>query len=165
MPHPPPLPPALPPTRSCSRCAASNAAHSNFCHACGTALIAPVVPPQLSPRRSRAVFFGCLFVALIVGGIFALAVFKSMLDYQKPNSRQAPTAAEQPKQEEERKQRAERDRIAREEADLKASVRLTGTQFEIRNVGTFTWRDTKLEINGTFSLLGSGKGYKLEIGD
>jgi len=160
-------PPPLPPVRWCSRCGASNTVGSNFCHVCGTTLAIPVTPPPPPPpaRRSRGAAFGCLVATIIVGSVFVVAVFISMLNDQKVNPVPATTAAGQAKQEEQRKQRAEREKIEREEADLKASVRLTGTQFEIRNEGTFTWRDTKLEINGTFSLLGSGKGYRLEIGD
>jgi hypothetical protein len=62
-------------------------------------------------------------------------------------------------------EKEERERIESEESGLKASVRFTGTQFAISNAGTFAWRDTKLEVNGTFSLLGSGKGYRVTVGD
>jgi zinc-ribbon domain len=158
-------PPPLPPSHSCSRCGATIASDVNFCPACGAALATASHRPQTSPRGSHTKFFGCLLSALIVGGIALAAIVMSVLNLQRPNVRQAATAADDAKKDEQRKQRAERARIEKEEAELKASVRLTGTQVEIRNTGTFVWENTELQINGTFALFGSGKGYRLSVGD
>ena len=95
------------------------------------------IKKKLEKKKTSSITWGCLTLVIIIAIVWFIGIFS-------PSKRsEAPPPPVQKK----------------EEVELKATVRFTGTQFIIVNKNNFAWTNVKLDINpGTFK---SGYVYKV----